>query len=95
LGGVTRAVVLELARHDGIEVVERPFSRDEAKAAREAFLTSTSSLVLPVTRIDGAPVGDGRPGPVTLRLQELYRRHLAASGSPDAIGRAGRCDQAA
>lgn len=95
LGGVTRAVVLDLARREGIEVIERPFSRDEARAAREAFLTSTSSLVLPVTRIDGAPVGDGRPGPTTSRLQDLYRRHLAASGSPGAISRAARCDRAA
>jgi D-alanine transaminase len=49
LGGVTRSVVLELARADGIAVVERPFSLAEAQAAREAALSSTSSLLLPVT----------------------------------------------
>lgn len=76
LGGVTRAVVLELAREAGIEVVERPFSVVEAKEAREAFLTSTSSLVLPVTTIDGQPVANGHPGSVTLGLLERYRARL-------------------
>ena len=76
LGGVTRNVVLELARADGIEVVERPFAVAEALEAREAFLTSTSSLVLPVTRIDDRMVADGRPGRVTLRLQMLYRDRM-------------------
>lgn len=75
LGGVTRAVLLDLARGAGIAVAERPFSLAEARAAAEAFLTSTSSLVLPVTTIDGAPVGDGRPGPVTRHLLDLYRQH--------------------
>ena len=73
---MTRDVVLELARADGIEVVERPFAVAEALEAREAFLTSTSSLVLPVTRIDDRMVADGRPGRVTLRLQMLYRDRM-------------------
>jgi D-alanine transaminase len=77
LGGVTRAVLLELARDLGIEVVERPFSRAEAAGAREAFLTSTSSLVLPVTTIDGRPVANGMPGSITSRLLEAYREHLS------------------
>lgn len=72
LGGITRSVVIELARQDGIEVVERAFTLEEAKAAREAFLTSTTSLVLPVTSIDGAPVANGHPGTVTRRLAQLY-----------------------
>ena len=76
LGGVTRSVVLELARADGIDVVERPFSLEEAAQAREAFLTSTSSLVLPVTSIDGRPVANGMPGSIATRLLELYREHL-------------------
>lgn len=73
LGGVTRAVVLELAREAAIEVALRPFSVEEARAAREAFITSTSAMVLPVTTLDGRPIGDGRPGAVTLRLLNLYR----------------------
>ncbi|MGD9511481.1 MAG: D-amino-acid transaminase [Geminicoccaceae bacterium] len=76
LGGVTREVVLELAAAEEIEVVERPFTIAEALSAREAFLTSTSSLVLPVTRIDGEPVGDGRRGPVTATLLRRYQHHL-------------------
>ena len=67
---MTRAVVLELARADGIEVVERPFTVAEAHEAREAFLTSTSSLVLPVTAIDGRTVANGMPGLVATRLLE-------------------------
>ena len=76
LGGVTRSVVLELARRDGIDVVERPFSLDEAQAAREAALSSTSSWLLPVTSIDGRPVSNGMPGHVVRRLMGLYAGHL-------------------
>ncbi|GBD43872.1 D-alanine aminotransferase [bacterium HR40] len=72
LAGITRSVVLELARAHGIEVVERPFSLEEALVAREAFLTSTTSLVLPVTRIDGRAVANGRPGAITRELARLY-----------------------
>lgn len=73
LPGVTRSNVLRLAREAGYEVGERPFTLAEAKAAREAFLTGTTVTVLPVTRIDGAPVGDGRPGAVTRHLRALYQ----------------------
>jgi len=73
LGGVTRANVLELARRNGIAVAERAFSVDEAKAAAEAFLSGTTVMVLPVVAIDGAAIGDGRPGPVTRRLRALYQ----------------------
>ncbi len=72
LGGITRRRVIRLAREAGIEVEERPFTLDEAQAAPEAFLTSTTSFVRAIVRIDGRPVGDGRPGPVTLRLRDLY-----------------------
>ncbi len=77
LGGVTRAVVLELARADGIEVVERPFTLEEAHRAREAALSSTSSLFLPVVQIDDRPVGNGYPGTVVRRLVALYADHLS------------------
>jgi len=76
LGGVTRDVVLTLARKAKMKVTERPFSLKEAKAAGEAFLTSTTSNVLPVVKIDGAPIGTGRPGPVTLKLLALYHEHI-------------------
>ena len=78
LGGVTRKVVLELACGEGLEFDERPFTVAEAKAAPEAFLTSTTSFVLPVVTIDDSRIGDGTPGPVTRRLQALIERHLAA-----------------
>lgn len=77
LSGVTRLAVLELAKRDGIALVERPFSLEEAKSAKEAFLTSTTSNVMPVIEIDGSPVGNGHPGTVTRALSELYERFAA------------------
>src|SRR4051812_13204787 len=76
LGGVTREVVLELAREERIAVVERPFTLAEPHDAREAFLTSTSSLVLPVTSIEGHNVANGMPGSVTSRLLQRYLDHM-------------------
>lgn len=72
LPGITRSVVAEVARELGLALHFRPFTRDEAYAAREAFLTSTSNFVLPITRIDGRAVGEGKPGPITTRLREAY-----------------------
>ena len=83
LGGITRSVLLELARGDGIEVVERPFDQAELATAREAALSSTSSLVLPVVRVDDQVVGDGTPGPVIGRLMELYQEHLRLPERPN------------
>jgi D-alanine transaminase len=79
LGGVTRAALIEIARQAGMEVEERPFSRTEALAAREAFLTSTSAYVLAIVSIDGQKIGDGRPGPVTMDLLDRYRRHVSGN----------------
>lgn len=72
LHGITRAAVLRFAREAQMEVEERAFAIDEAKAADEAFLTSASTLVMPVVEIDGTPLGDGTPGPVARRLREIY-----------------------
>jgi D-alanine transaminase len=72
LNGCTRLALLDIARRVGLDFVERPFSVAEAMAAREAFLTSTTSLVLPIVRIDETTIGDGRPGPLGRRLRELY-----------------------
>ena len=72
LRGVTRKSLMQQAKEAGIKVEERPFSVADAKAAREAFYTAASAFVTPVTRIDGVVIGDGRPGPVTTRLRELY-----------------------
>ena len=72
LRGITRHSLIDVAREAGIEVSERPFSVDEAKAAREAFLTSASAFVTPIVNVDGQAVGDGKPGPVSQRLRALY-----------------------
>ena len=70
--GITRAKVMQLASGAGIAVVERRIQPDELRGAEEAFLTSATRGVLPVTTIDGRPVGAGVPGPVTRRLMALY-----------------------
>ncbi|SEH26799.1 D-amino-acid transaminase [Rhizobium sp. NFR12] len=79
LHGITRASVLDLAEKAGIPYDERAFTPDEAMNAAEAFITSATNFVMPVTRIDGEPVGDGKPGPLTLKLRELYIADKIAS----------------
>jgi branched-chain amino acid aminotransferase len=73
MNGITRANVLALARQDGIPAEEREFSLTEVYGADEAFVTGTFGGLTPVREIDGRTIGDGPPGPVTLRLSELYR----------------------
>lgn len=80
LGGITRAAVLRIARRHRLRLVERPFTVEEAKAATEAFLTSTTSWVKPVVEIDDVPVGDGVVGPLTERLLALYAAHAGQNG---------------
>lgn len=72
LHGITRAAVERLATEHGLTLEERAFSVEEAKAAREAFVTAATSFVTPVVEIDGTPIGDGTPGPITRRLREIY-----------------------
>jgi len=72
LHGITRAAVLRFAREAQMEVEERGFTIEEAKAADEAFVTSASTFVMPVVEIDGQRLGDGTPGPVARRLREIY-----------------------
>jgi D-alanine transaminase len=79
LNGVTRLAVFDIIRHEGYRLVERPFTVAEAKTAREAFVTSTAVELLPVVRIDGDRVGDGRPGPLSRALREFYLAHVAAA----------------
>jgi D-alanine transaminase len=80
LPGITRAAVLKLARRHDVPVLERPFTVAEAKGAREAFLTSTTSFVRPIVRIDEATVGNGRPGSVTRALLAHYLGYMAGEG---------------
>lgn len=79
LSGVTRLAVLDIIAREGMTLVERPFSVAEAKAAREAFLTSTTADLLPVVKIDGDWVANGKPGSVATRLREAYLAHAASA----------------
>lgn len=72
LHGVTRKAILRLAEEDGVTLEERLFTPEEARNADEAFVTSATSFVMPVVRIDDAMIGNGNPGSVTLRLRQLY-----------------------
>ncbi len=83
LAGITRDLILGALREDGIRVEEGRYGPADLRAADEVFLTSTVRGVAPVTRLDGEPVGGGRPGPVTVRAAALYDGaldRLAASG---------------
>lgn len=72
LPGIRRKVILKMAREHNMALVERPFTVDEALAADEAFMSSATTLVMPIVEIDGRPVGDGRPGAVTRKLRAMY-----------------------
>jgi branched-chain amino acid aminotransferase len=73
LQGITRGKVMELGRQAGLRMVETELRPADLTGAEEVFLTSTLREVLPITRIDEQPLGDGRPGPVTRKLAALYR----------------------
>jgi len=72
LRGITRKTLLGVLAREGLKLEERPFTLEEAKEAREAFVTGAGTLLLPIVSIDGRPVGDGAPGPVAKRLRRLY-----------------------
>jgi D-alanine transaminase len=72
LRGITRGNLLSVATDAGVAVLEQAFTVDEAKQAKEAFFTAASAFLTPVVSIDGAEIGDGKPGPLTTRLRELY-----------------------
>ena len=76
LNGITRLAICDVLRTEGC-LVERPFTVAEAKASQEAFLTSTTTGLLPVVRIDNDSVGNGAPGLLTRRLRALYLAHAA------------------
>ncbi|MFN8624726.1 MAG: branched-chain amino acid transaminase [Candidatus Binatia bacterium] len=72
LSGITRDTVLEVLGEDGVPVVEERFTRDETYLADEAFMTGTAAEVTPVREIDDRQIGAGRPGPVTVKLQQRF-----------------------
>lgn len=72
LHGITRASVLKLAKEAQMKIEERAFSIEEAQNAAEAFISSASSFVFPVVEIDNVVLGDGKPGPLSKRMREIY-----------------------
>ena len=80
LAGITRHTLKAIASKLQLKLIERPFTLAEAKKAREAFITSATSFVTPVVKIDGQLVGDGKPGATARRLREEYVRFAAEGG---------------
>jgi D-alanine transaminase len=80
LRGVTRTTLIDVLAAEGLGLEERKFSLEEAMAAKEAFATGATTLVMPIVAIDGRAIGDGKPGPLARRLR--YKFHLLAQRSP-------------
>ncbi|MBI3505806.1 MAG: D-amino-acid transaminase [Proteobacteria bacterium] len=78
LNGITRLAIIEIARREGIPFEERAFTLEELRRAREAFVTSASSFAMPITQIDDAPVANGKPGTIALKVRAAYMQHMAA-----------------
>jgi D-alanine transaminase len=79
LRGITRTVLLDAVKDQGLSLEERPFSVEEAYAAREAFVTSASQIVMPVVRIDGRPVGNGAPGLLASALRRDFHKYAESA----------------
>ncbi|MFA4134671.1 MULTISPECIES: D-amino-acid transaminase [unclassified Brevibacillus] len=79
LHGITRQVVIDLARNNGIAVHEEAFDIPFLKQADEVFLTSTTAEIMPLISVDGVAVGNGQPGAVVLTLQNLFEQHINTS----------------
>jgi D-alanine transaminase len=78
LRGITRSVLIEVLKEQNLQLDERPFTVDEAFAAREAFVTSASQIVMPVISIDGRPIANGAPGLVASALRREFHRFAEA-----------------
>jgi D-alanine transaminase len=79
LPGITRAVVLDIARSLGIPVAEAAFAADDIALADELFLAGTTADIMPIVRVDDRAVGDGKPGAITMRLYKEFRAYMNAS----------------
>ncbi len=82
LGGITRSAILDLARQAGIPAFETVFALHDVYNADECFLTGTGAEVVPVVSLDGRPIGDGSPGPMTRRLAAEFRKLRKTDGIP-------------
>jgi len=80
LKGITRDTVIELARKKGIEVKEDVITRYDLYNAQECFLTGTAAEIVPVVKIDGRVIGNGKPGKITLQLIEDFRELTIRDG---------------
>lgn len=76
LNGVTRLEIIKLAAEEGVKFEERAFTLEELRRAREVFVTSASSFVMPVTEVDDRPVANGKPGGISTKLRAAYLRHM-------------------
>ena len=79
LRGITRTVLIEVIKAQGLTFKERAFTAEEAYGAREAFITSASMIVMPVVRIDGRPIGNGAPGLLATALRRDFHRHAESA----------------
>lgn len=82
LVGITRNLIIELAKKNNITVVEKEFTLPNLYSADECFLTGTAAEVIPVTSIDSRTIGNGLPGPITKKLLELFREFVQKNGTP-------------
>jgi branched-chain amino acid aminotransferase len=82
LAGVTRSVVFELAEKNGIPIKEEDLTRYDILVADECFLTGTAAEVIAAVQLDRRPIGNGQPGPITLKLVEEFRRLTRSTGTP-------------
>ncbi|MFO7173828.1 MAG: branched-chain-amino-acid transaminase [Bacillota bacterium] len=82
LPGITRAVVMEIAREHGYPVAEEIFTLHDLYTADEVFLTGTAAEIVPVVEVDGRRIGDGTPGPVTWQIIRRFRERVQTEGTP-------------
>jgi len=80
LVGITRNAIMEIAQKLGIKVHERVFTRYEIFTADECFLSGTAAEAIPVVKVDGRPIGDGKPGPITLKLLAAFKELIKNEG---------------
>lgn len=81
LRGITRTVVMKVAAGEGLRVEERAFTVEEARRAREAFVTAATQVVMPVVRIDGTAVANGKPGSIATALRAAFHRYAEGGAS--------------
>jgi branched-chain amino acid aminotransferase len=82
LEGITRNTVIDLAREDGIQVVEQNTTQFDIYTAEECFLTGTAAEVIPVVKLDDRKIGTGKPGPTTTKLMRAFHAYTAREGVP-------------